>query len=68
MSSLFLAQSISEFIDSRRDFRGSPLVTGDAEIRAFFTQEKNDHGGNRTHAYHAQKRTIYQLRYIVTND
>ena len=44
------------------DLRGSLLATGCAEIknlRAYFTQEKVNNAGNRTHAYLAQKRTIY---------
>ena len=34
----------------------SPWTAEIKNLRAFFIQEKSDHAGNRTHAYHAQKR------------
>ena len=36
-------------------------------LRAFLKQANVDHGGNRTHAYHAQKWTVYPPRYTSSH-
>ena len=46
----------ADFVTAMSGALTSPCTAENENLRASFTQEKAGHAGNRTHAYHAQKR------------